>query len=181
MSIMGHTVSACVNTKEAEFRTEHRRSQRWQFSDQDDNWKIVLSQDFLTLETRNYEHFEDFLDRLSEALEALVEHVQPTVGTRLGLRYINEIRLDDLDNMDWLDVVRPELLGPVSLPELVKNTTQVISMQQLLLHYPQDLGINIQHGLVPSGTTVRLRPQEQAPNNAFYLLDFDVFQDFPIH
>src|SRR5216110_386422 len=29
MSIMGHTVSACVNTKEAEFRTEHRRSQRW--------------------------------------------------------------------------------------------------------------------------------------------------------
>ena len=169
-----------IGPNEMELKGEQRRSPQWQFTDQDDNWKIVLSQDFLTLETRNYEHFDDFLARLQEALDALTKHIQPTIGTRLGLRYINEIRFNDLTNMNWFDVIRQELLGPIVMPELIENTTQVVSFQQMLLRYPNDLGINVHHGLIPSGTTVRLRPKEEMPNDAFYLLDFDVFRDFPL-
>jgi uncharacterized protein (TIGR04255 family) len=169
-----------IEPNEPEIRREQRRSPQYQFTDQDDNWKIVLSQDFLTLETRNYEHFDDFLARLREALDALVQHIQPTVVTRLGLRYINEIRSNSLNNMDWSDVIQRDLLGPVAVPELVENTSQVVSMQQLLLRYPDDLGINIQHGLIPTGTTVQLRAKEEPPKQAFYLLDYDVYREFPL-
>ncbi len=168
-----------IETNNPDIRHEQHRSPQWQFTDQEDNWKIVLSQDFLSLETRNYVLFDDFLARLQEALDALVQHIQPTIVTRLGLRYINEIRSSDLHNMNWSDVIRRDLLGPVAVPELAENTTQVTAVQQLLLRYPDDLGINIQHGLIPAGTTVRLRPQEEMPNQAFYLLDFDVFREFP--
>lgn len=169
-----------IETNEPEIRREQRRSPQYQFTDQNDNWKIVLSQDFLTLETRNYEHFDDFLARLREALDALVQHIQPTVVTRLGLRYINEIRSNGLNNIDWSDIIQQDLLGPVTVSELVENTSQIASMQQLLLRYPDDLGVNIQHGLIPSGTTVQLRPKEEPPKQAFYLLDYDVYREFPL-
>lgn len=169
-----------IEPNESEIRREQRRSPQYQFTDQDDNWKIVLSQDFLTLETRNYEHFDDFLAHLREALDALVQHIQPTVVTRLGLRYINEIRSNSLNSMDWSDIIQQDLLGPVAVSELVENTSQVASMQQLLLRYPDDLGINIQHGLIPSGTTIQLRPKEEPPKQAFYLLDYDVYREFPL-
>lgn len=163
-----------------QIRQEQRRSPLWQFADQMDNWKIVLSPDFLSLETRSYEQFDDFLTRLHEALDALAQYIQPTVVTRLGLRYINEIRSDTLRNMDWNDVIRQDLLGPIAVSELIKNTTQVVALQQLILRYPDDAGINIHHGLVPTGTTVRLRPKEEQPIQPFYLLDFDVFREFPL-
>ena len=169
-----------VELNEPEIRREQRRSPQYQFTDQDDNWKIVLSQDFLTLETRNYELFDDFLVRLREALDALVQHIQPTVVTRLGLRYINEIRSNSLNNMDWSDIIQRDLLGPVAVSELIENTSQIVSMQQLSLRYPDDLGINIQHGLLPSGTTVQLRAKEEPPKQAFYLLDYDVYREFPL-
>jgi len=161
-------------------RQEQRRSPQLQFTDQNDNWKVVLSPDFLTLETRNYEHFDDFLARLQESLDALVECIHPTIVTRLGLRYINEIRSRDLHKINWRDIIRQDLLGPIAVPELVENTTQVIAVQQLLLRYPKDVGVNIHYGLVPTGTTVRLRPKEEQPTQPFYLLDYDVFREFPL-
>jgi uncharacterized protein (TIGR04255 family) len=164
------------NPNEATFRREQRASPQWQFTDKEDNWKVVLSQDFLTLETRNYEHFDDFLVRLREALDALVKYIQPTVGTRIGLRYINEIRSE---SMNWSDIIKPELLGPIALPEFTENTVQVASTQQLLLRYPEEQGINIQTGFVPGGTSVRPRQGEEMQEKEFYLLDIDVFREFP--
>ncbi len=173
-------VLADFGENEVGIRGDQRRSPLWQFTDLNDNWKIVLSQDFLSLETRNYVHFDDFLERLEEALEALGQHIQPTVGTRIGLRYINEIRATDLNELSWFDVIRQDLLGPIVVPELVRNTTQVVVIQQLLLRYPDDLGINIHYGLLPGGTTVRQRSKEESPTDAYYLLDFDVFREFSL-
>jgi len=169
-----------VGPNPPEIRQEQRRSPQWQFTDQNDNWKVVLSQDFLALETRTYEHFDDFLTRLREALDALVEHIQPTIVTRLGLRYINEIRVNGYDSMTWHEIIHQDLLGPIAVSELVENATQVVALQQMSLRYPGDLGINIHHGLLPIGTTIKLRPKEQQPIGPFFLLDFDVFREFSL-
>src|SRR5439155_23086236 len=143
----------------------------YQITHRNDIWKVVLAQDFLAIETRVYEQFDDFLERLREALDALVEHIQPMVGTRIGLRYINEIRPD---NMSWSHVIRSELLGPVAIPEFVENATQIATMQQLLLRYPDEQGINVHYGFIPGGTVVKPRQGEEMQDKEFYLLDFDV-------
>jgi uncharacterized protein (TIGR04255 family) len=152
-------------------------SLQWQFADQHDNWKVVLAPDFLTIETRAYEQFNDFLDRLQEVLDALAQHIQPAVVTRLGLRYIDEIRQSD---MEWSDVIRAELLGPVAVPELIANAIQTATIQQLLLRYPDNQGITIHHGLFPTGSIVQPRPGEEMPGSPFYLLDTDVYREFPL-
>lgn len=152
----------------------------WQFSDKEQNWSVVLGEDFCTIESRAYDHFDHFLDRLRHVLTALLEHIEPPVGTRIGLRYINEIRLDGLSERD---VVRPEVLGPVGVEALTGRAEQVASLQQLLLRYSDDQGVNIHHGRVLAGSTVTRvtrRRGESVKDGPFYLLDFDVFREFPL-
>ena len=143
----------------------------WIFTDADDNWRLVLAQDAISLETRVYQSFSDFLERLRHVLTALVQHIQPVVVTRVGLRYINEIRSDDKDRL--ASFISQELLGPLSVSQFQAGAVQ--SMQELLLRYEGGYGINIRHGLLPNGTTVQPRNGEEVSRVPFYLLDFDAF------
>lgn len=149
---------------------------QWQFSDTDDNWKIVLASDYFSLETRTYEHFDAFIDRLKGALDALVEYIKPTAVLRIGLRYINEIRSVDIS---WPDIIQPKLLGPLVASELVSNAIQTSAFQQMQLRYPENQGISINHGLFPGGSMVRPQGGTQVLDQPFYLLDFDVYREFP--
>lgn len=155
---LGHTVTA----------------PRWQFSDRDVNWSVVLAQDFMALETRSYSHFADFLGRFQTVLSALSNHIEPELWTRIGLRFINEIRLNDRPSNE---IVAPELLGFLGEARLTGRAVQVQSIQQLAFRYPGGFGVNIHHGQLPLGTTVQPRPDEAPPQDAFYLLDFDVFRE----
>jgi uncharacterized protein (TIGR04255 family) len=168
------------NSINAEVRSEQRKVPQWQFTDRSDNWKIVLSQDFLTLEARAYNDFDDFVNRLEDAIGSLAEHIQPTFITRIGLRYINEIRLNTLSvNTQWKSVIRTDLLGPLVIPEFMGQASQVISAQQLVFRYPGNMVVRMHHGLFAEGTTVQGHKKPQDMSDPFYLLDFDVFQEFP--
>jgi uncharacterized protein (TIGR04255 family) len=145
----------------------------WRFADEKENWAVVLAADFLALETRRYEHFEDFLSRLRFVLDALVKHIRPKVGIRLGLRYVNEIRLG---TESLSSVVRQELLGPLSVSGFEEYTAQ--SFQDITLGFSEDQAIQIRHGLFPDGSAVPPRPKELPPTGPFYLLDFDAYRTF---
>lgn len=161
-----------IKLDEAEIRPGTPYSFQWRFSDQDDNWVVILAQNFLAIETRAYENFDDFIERLRKALLVLVEYIRPSVITRLGLRYINEIRLNGLN---WTSIIRHELLGALAIEALSRDVHQ--AMQQMVLRYPNDLAINIRHGILPLGTTVKPRPAERTADEPFYLLDFDAFRE----
>lgn len=144
----------------------------WQFKSADDTWTLVLATDFLALETRAYRSFDDFSQRFRDAVAALVEHIQPTFGTRLGLRYVNEIRLE---SGSCRDVISTDLLGPLSVPELSEHTVQAI--QQLQLRFGSRQGMNVRHGKFPGGTTVLPLAGQDPDDRPFYLLDIDTFYE----
>jgi uncharacterized protein (TIGR04255 family) len=173
-------VTVNIAPAESELKREARQIPQWQFTDHNDNWKIVLSQDFLSLEARAYQDFDEFLDRLSEAMQILTEHINPTSIFRIGLRYVNEIRSKTFsDKYAWSDIIHSNLLGPLAIPEFTENALHGISLQQLALRYPENIGVNIHHGLIAGGTAVQRPINSQDINDPFYLLDFDVFRDFP--
>ncbi len=146
---------------------------QWRFTDQDANWTVVLASDFLTLEVRRYRHFEEFTSRLRSLLIALAEYVRPKVGTRLGLRYINEIRV----GTEGLgSIVRPEILGLLSVAEFGQHAAQ--SLQEVILRFPEDQSIQVRHGFFPDGSTVQPPPGKPALSGPFYLLDFDASRVF---
>jgi uncharacterized protein (TIGR04255 family) len=145
---------------------------RWKFRDASDDWNLILSTDFVSLETRQYNEFGDFLDRLREALDALVNTFQKPVGTRIGLRYINEIR----DIESYSGVVRNELLGPLAVPQIAEGARE--ALQQVVMTFSGGQGISFRHGWL-AGTTVQPRLGERPPDGPFYLLDYDAYQEFP--
>ena len=144
---------------------------QWVFRDRDDVWHLALANDAITLETRRYDQFPNFLGRLRTVLNALQTHLEPSAIKRVGLRYINEIRTGDAN---WGAIIRPQLLGPLTEPVLARYAAQVI--QELRLAYPEGHAINVRHGLFPGGTTVQPREGETPLDGSFYLLDLDAFQ-----
>lgn len=144
----------------------------WKFTDLTGDWTVTLTQDFLTLETRAYADFDDFLARLHRIVQALTETVKPGVGRRIGLRYINEIRSAE---RAWPEIIRTELLGVLGVDPIRYNCDQ--SLQVLSLG-AGEARINLQHGVLPTGTTVVPKSGTQAETDPFYLLDVDTYQEF---
>ena len=169
------TVGIGFGSGEATVQQERKASNRWQFTDIEGNWTVVLAPDFLSLETRAYRHFLDFSRRLREVLVALTEHIEPALGTRLGLRYINELRLAP-GQKDW--PIKSELLGPLAVPTLREHAVQ--AMQQLQFRYPDHQGISMHHGYFPQGTVVQPLPGQKFLDQPFYLLDMDIYREFPL-
>jgi uncharacterized protein (TIGR04255 family) len=148
------------------------QSTQWQFMDETGDWTVTLTNEFVTLETRSYAHFDDFLARLRWVLQALTKTVRPGLARRIGLRYINEIKAAD---SDWLRVVRREILGPLAIPAFQASCDQAI--QSLSLRTGDAL-ITFNHGAFPTGSTVVPKPGASAGQEPFYLLDIDMYQEF---
>ncbi len=82
----------------------------WRFSDTESNWKVTLSEDFVSLDCGNYTNRPDFIARLSQALTAVAEHIRPVLTNRVGVRYTD--RLADPAKLERLqEFIRPEMLG----------------------------------------------------------------------
>lgn len=81
----------------------------WRFSDLERNWRITLTPEFITLDTRAYQNRADFSERFEEILQALEDTLRPRLITRLGMRFINQIKAEHTSKIDKL--LRSEVLG----------------------------------------------------------------------
>jgi uncharacterized protein (TIGR04255 family) len=76
---------------------------------------VVVGPEAIVVENTSYRCYEDFCALLREVLTAVAQ--QEIAGfTRIGLRYINEIRVNDLEGpSDWDGFVNPALLAGSAL------------------------------------------------------------------
>jgi uncharacterized protein (TIGR04255 family) len=86
----------------------------WRFSDTADIWRLSLTPDFLALETKVYTSRSNFLGRLKAALVLLGKHVKPGLVDRLGLRYVDRLKGDELGALS--NLVRSEIRGVGGTP-----------------------------------------------------------------
>lgn len=142
----------------------------WRFSGTDSDWKVTLAGDFLALETERYTSRSDFLSRLSRALFALEQHVNPRVMDRLGVRYID--RVIGADFLDISSLVRPEVSGVLSTP--LAGFAQ-ISLSEHLFRLPEEEGmVTARWGLLPANASVDPSAVEPIAE-ASWLLDLDAY------
>lgn len=143
----------------------------WRFHDASGAWRVTLAPDFLALETGKYTSRDDFLHRFGLVLDALKAHLDPQVIDRLGVRYIDRISGDNLD--DIADLVRPEIAGILATP-LADHARHAISENVFVL--PEGAGqVTARWGLVPARGTVDPGAVD-AIEEASWLLDLDAFQ-----
>jgi uncharacterized protein (TIGR04255 family) len=142
----------------------------WRFNDVDEKWRVSLAPDFIALETTAYASRGDFMNRLQVALRSLSEHIGPKIVDRLGLRYIDRVSGQNVDDITML--VRPEVSGVLATP-LAASAQHALS-ESLFMVPEAKSQLRARWGQVPPHGTVDpavLEPVETLS----WILDLDMF------
>lgn len=175
--VVEHDVTLDVMAPEVLQRTS---APRLRFTTRDRSTAIDISAKNVVVETTQYRHYEEFRALLELALRALTDDEGPDGLERIGLRYIDEVRVPVTGNepTDWRPWIHGDLLrvpGPTSdLPRLSLVAWQgaVQMLHDGTDHVVFRYGPGSGHAVDPNGPTIRPRAPSPGP---FFLLDFDSF------
>lgn len=95
------------------------RENRYLFRSSDKHWTVSVKSFALSLETSKYVDFEDFFERLTMILRSAEPMIDSDFYTRVGLRFINKIAIDNGTPKAWISdaLLAPfhnEILGTLS-------------------------------------------------------------------
>ncbi|MDR1609216.1 MAG: TIGR04255 family protein [Deltaproteobacteria bacterium] len=155
---------------------ESEELQEWHFFSDKFDAELVLSQKFILCRTKNYINFEDFINPFMKIITAFNVCYNKPMYYRLGLRYIYQIDLSDINNKStswaafWNKYIAHELIGPLYF---IKNNNYdsklTRQMSTLVLNYNEFM-IRFLFGIHNEGFPSRLKRQK-------FILDTDVFCD----
>ena len=145
----------------------------WRFHDDDEQWRVSLTREFLAIDTTAYKSRADFLARLRRLVGALETSIHPAHVDRLGIRYIARVRAPELGSIAKL--VREEVRGIVS-------TAAAKHMQHCLTESrfaAEDAELIARWGHLPTNVTIDPMALEPVAEPS-WILDLDMFSNKPI-
>lgn len=106
----------------------------WEFSDKSNSKRMIIAQEFIIIEYFKYKNFTKLLNEISKVIESFESSHSINVINRLGLRYINIIKIKTGNPMDWDGIVNKNLFASISnfiddKAKLLKNL-QVIEYKE---------------------------------------------------
>jgi len=141
---------------------------------------LTLATTALTYETTAYRDFDDLAGVLDDACRTLITAGVAPALTRVGLRYINEVRVREpvSEVRAWSDWIDPGVLGALSV------APKGVPVRALQAAVSFDLGngggLQIGYAAVPQGSVVNHRFLKRPPfePGPFFAMDFDGFCEF---
>jgi uncharacterized protein (TIGR04255 family) len=137
----------------------------------------VIGPQVATVETSAYTRSEDFLELVGTVADAVMRHVPLAAVERVGLRYINEIRVPEpvTEVRSWGRWVASELIGAAHLAD--RFTTEAA---QGLVQYQTGGGRQMvfRYGALPVGTVVApsaMQRPEVDTQRPVFVVDIDSF------
>lgn len=94
----------------------------WRYVDQESNWIVSLSDNFMSFETMKYTSRKEFTERFAFLLDKLAETIGPTHTDRIGIRYVDQVALSEDESMSGM--LRTEMIG---VKEVFGKTHHMIS------------------------------------------------------
>lgn len=131
------------------------------FKSRDLNWVIVLKPDSLVVETSKYTEFAEFLGKIEKILKLVGDMLDTDFFTRIGLRYINVIDLEDGQVDGWIN---ERLIAPLLGGELGTLTKYVSEIHGAF----SDGQYTFRHGL---------NSDKNDGSKIQYVLDFDYYAE----
>jgi len=139
----------------------------WKLKDRDQANEVELSSKYISLVTKRYVRFSEFFDKLTVVYNRFIENYRPSIITRIGLRYINEIRLEG-NPFEWRELLNDNLYSTLhAFPDMQDSIAR--SMHQL--HFKgDDYKIIFQFGIFNSEFPNTIAQRE-------YILDYDCISE----
>jgi uncharacterized protein (TIGR04255 family) len=144
----------------------------WRFSTFDKRATISLGSSFISLEIAEYQGKDHFLRLLAPVLEMVGTVFKPARVDRVGLRYVNRFKGEDLAGLN--DYIRHEVLGVFwsDVSQRLKHsvTETVVDVDG------QNTSILARWGLLDAGLTHDPATMPAIPEKSWFL-DLDAFSD----
>lgn len=141
----------------------------WRFIDTAGSWRVSLAPNFMALETTAYSSRRDFLERLEHLLIAFDKSFNPQIIERFGLRYIDRLLGQDLQNISSL--VKPEMAGLMAA-EFREYIHQTVNEYLFVIPNGGEK-IIARWGLMPGGATFDIDAIEPVAESS-WILDIDM-------
>jgi uncharacterized protein (TIGR04255 family) len=133
----------------------------------DGMWLISIGNDAVALETKGYESWIGFRDRLEELVVTIPEALRPHHMERLGLRFVDQIQAPDVATpSDWREYIVPSLIGDAD--SLIFDGRLILGLQQMSFRMG-DSTVNLRHGYVQNPA--------DADFPSTYVIDTDLFTE----
>jgi uncharacterized protein (TIGR04255 family) len=147
-----------------------RNERLFSFAKVDDSSTLSLSTSSLAVESRRHERRQHFINDAAAGINALSKVCEPVVPTRLGLRYVNIIDKEAIEQ---------DLGRPTSWPQLISNRflavpTELADLNETL--FACEVGSSMPNG---GGQTVRFGLIQDADKRVKFRLDIDRYLDRP--
>ena len=126
---------------------------------------ISFESDNIIVEFTEYAHFEDFLDIVKLTLNALFQIYQTFIATRLGLRYINQIKFEETDPFVWENLLNKSLVDSLDFIPNKRDISRYITSIEL---NKEDYRLRFQFGIPNSLYPSTILKKE-------FVLDYDCF------
>lgn len=159
-----------------EFPSGRRTVERFpRFVSRDLHRSVTVQSEAVVVESTVYEGWEDFRNLVETVIRAH-HRVKPLEGLdRIGLRYIDEIRVPgEQDPIDWADWVDADLVGPRQI-EKVLDAPIVQTQGTAITQVTPNISYTVRYGAAEGQAVVSkdnlVRPEE--PSGKYFLLDLD--------
>ena len=154
-----------VPAASAEQAQPPRQPAGWQFAAKDASSVLTVLTDQMTLETKTYRGWGAFAQSWAACLSVLADVAEPSLTTRLGLRYVNRITPAGVTKAAELKdagLVEPSFLGPAVDSNLSEYVTAAEG--RVALSFPDGTDALVQHGVVTEN------------GSQAFILDIDCFR-----
>lgn len=153
---------------------------RFRFLDRRRRLSVAVARDALSVETTDYTEWNDFKPFVLETVDVVASTARVAGVERIGLRYINEIRVPEqiTDVTQWKRWISDEMLGPVGgIPGYSPAGFQ--AMTQLTRgdsHLHVRCAALVGSGVVADQPLKRRTPVAEGP---FFVIDTDSYTETP--
>lgn len=144
----------------------------WRFQSVDQSSQVSLTTSFLALETIKYSNRGDFISNLQTAYSYLDEMFEIPLVDRIGLRYIDRIEFDSIEEL--LTLTSPEAAG-VLASSIAEDA--VLAIQDNQFSFGKEGGqIRARWGMVPPNATFDPATIEPSSKRT-WVLDLDTYSN----
>lgn len=135
----------------------------WEFRNRDNSKYVYANEKSLQIQFIKYDNFEEFLEIVEFVFKTFRE-IYPINVFKIGLRYINEVKIKDAsDPRDWKGLIKESL---IATEEFVSHEDNVIRSMHVLEVNEDDYKFRFQFGLFNSNYPNSIIDKE-------FILDYD--------
>lgn len=126
---------------------------------------LCITSEYLYIEVTKYTKYEEFRDIFLTLLNQLSEKEDFSIK-RLGLRYINQIKINTGSPFEWNEYLNPNLLNIFNVPETKDYLSRVFS--NLVQQFDDGMLLNFQYGMHNPDFPSKIRQK-------LFVLDYDAY------